>query len=335
MSNGAGRNRFQHMVILCAVMVASLIVLGGAPLAATEFPTKPINIIVNYGPGGGTDLPARALSSVIHKYLGQPFIVTNKPGGGAQIGSSFVAKAKPDGYTLLLTYGGLEQTFAPHLRKLPYDPLNDFIPITTISIYDCVLDVRADAPWKNLKELIEDAKKKPGKIRFGRSGTFGTNHLQSLLFKRETGIPMKINLPFEGGTKTITGLLGGHIDVAFLGQPFSMQHYLAGKIRMLGLSAEKRNKFLPDVPTYREAGYDIVLGNVKGIAAPKGTPMEIVNKLHDAIIKATKDKAFKKMMNNFYQPVVTMERKEFAAFVRKQYDRWGRFVKEMGLKVKK
>jgi tripartite-type tricarboxylate transporter receptor subunit TctC len=328
------RKRFQK--VLFAVIPAVFLCLAvGTLCAAKDFPTKPINIIVNYGPGGGTDLPARALSSVIHKYLGQPFIVTNKPGGGAQIGSDFVANAKPDGYTLLITYGGLEQTFAPHLRKLPYDPLKDFIPITTISIYDCVLDVRADAPWKTMAELIEDAKKNPGKIRFGRSGTFGTNHLRSLLFKKETGIPMKINLPFESGNKTMTALLGGHIDAAFLGQPFSMQHYLAGKIRILGISSEKRNKFLPDVPTYKEAGYDIVLGNVKGIAAPKGTPMEIVNKLHDAIVKATKDKAFQSMLDNFYQPVVTMEQKEFAAFVRKDYERWGRFVKEMGLKIKK
>ena len=325
----------QRVLLLFAALAVTLVFGSGFLWAATDFPTKPIHVIVNYGPGGGTDLPARALSSCIYKYLGQPMIVVNKPGGGAQIGSNYVAKARPDGYTLLLTYGGLEQTFAPHLRKLPYDPIKDFIPITPLSIYDCVLDVRADAPWKTLKELIDDAKKNPGKIRFGRSGTFGTNHLQSLLFKRETGIPMKINLPFEGGTKCITGLLGGHIDVAFLGHPFSMGHYLARKIRMLGVSAEKRNKFTPKVPTYKEAGYDIVLGNVKGLAAPKGTPMAVVNKLHDAIIKATKDKAFKKMMKNFYQPVVTMEQQAFADFVGKQHAYWGQFIKEMGLKIKK
>jgi tripartite-type tricarboxylate transporter receptor subunit TctC len=317
-------------------LVAAFILLGMTGWsAAAEFPSKPVNIIVNYGPGGGTDLPARALSSVIAEFLGQPMVVINKPGGGAQIGSNFVAKAKPDGHTLLLSYGGLEQTFAPHLRKLPYDALNDFVPITTISIYDCVALVRADAPWKSLKEVVDVAKKNPGTIKFGRSGTFGTNHLQSLLFKKESGIQMKINIPFKGGSKCMTALLGGHIDVAFLGHPLSLTQQMAGKIRMLASSGKARNKFTPDLPTYGEFGYDIVLGNVKGIAAPKGTPMEVVAKLHDAIIKSTKTKPFKKMMNGFYQPVVTMEQAEFAQFVKDQYERWGKFIKEEGLTAKK
>jgi len=315
--------------------MAVLFMFGFSTLSMAEYPTKPVNIIVNYGPGGGTDLPARALSSVITDFLGQPMIVMNKPGGGAQIGSAFVAKSRPDGYTLLLSYGGLEQTFAPHLRKLPYDPINGFIPITPISIYDCVALVKADAPWNSLKELIEDAKKNPGKIKFGRSGTFGTNHLLSLLFKKESGIEMKINLPFKGGSKTMTGLLGGHIDVAFLGHPISVEHYRSGKVRFLASSGKKRNKFTPKVPTFLEQGYNVVLGNVKGIAVPKGTPSEIVTKLHDSIIKASKTKPFKKMMKGFYQPVVTMGQAEFAEFVRTQYDHWGKFIKEEGLSAKK
>lgn len=326
------QRRFKVVFYFTVIMLF----LGISTLSsAGDYPTKPIHLIVNYGPGGGTDLPARALSSVIAEFLGQPMIVMNKPGGGAQIGSAFVAKARPDGYTLLLSYGGLEQTFAPHLRKLPYDPLNAFIPITPISVYDGVALVKKDAPWKSVKDLVADAKKRPGKIKFGRSGTFGTNHLQSLLFKKESGIPMKINIPFKGGSKTLTGLLGGHIDVAFLGHPISVEHYKAGKVRMLASSGKKRNKFTPKIPTYTEEGYNVVLGNVKGIAVPKGTSMEIVNKLHDSIIKASKTKPFKRMLKSFNQPVVTMEQAAFAQFVRDQYKRWGRFIKEEGITAKK
>lgn len=316
-------------------LVTLLFVFGFTTLSVAEYPTKPITLIVNYIPGGGTDLPARVLSGVINKFLGQPMVVMNKPGGGTHIGSDFVAKSKPDGYTLLISYGGLEQTFSPHIRKLPFDPINDFIPITPISIYDGVALVRADAPWRSLNEVVKDAKKNPGKIRFGRSGTFGTNHILSLLFRKEAGIEMRINVPYKGGAHTMTELLGGHVDVAFLGHPISVEHVQAGKVRMLASSGKDRNPYTPEVPTFLEQGFNVVLGNIKGIAAPKGTPADIIAKLNDSIIKASKVKAFKAMMDGFYQPVVTMPQAEYAAFVKKEFDRWANFVKEEGLSADK
>ncbi len=326
------RRTLKHGIFAIHLAVAGLMLLGFASAAPAAYPTKPVNLVVNYGPGGGTDLPARALSSVIGDYLGQPMIVMNKPGGGAQIGTNFVSKAKPDGYTLLISYGGLEQTLAPHVRKLPYDPMKGFIPLTPISIYDGCLAVRADAPWKTAQELVEYAKANPGKIKFGRSSTFGTNHMLSMLFKKATGIQMKVNIPFKSGSKTMAGVLGGDCDAAFLGHPISVEQYKAGKLRILASSGDKRNAFTPELPTFKELGWDVVLGNVKGIAVPAGTAPEIVAKLHDAILKSTASKPFKRMMKSFHQPVVTMSQAEFAQFVKDQYKFWGEFIVEMGLK---
>lgn len=325
---GICRHNLKKALLQLACVATIITPVAGV---TADFPAKPVNLIVNYGPGGGTDLPARALSSAIPEFLGQSMIVTNKPGGGAQIGTAFAANARPDGYSMLISYGGLEQTFAPHIRKLPYKPLNGFTPITPISIYDCVILVNADAKWNTIEELIADAKQNPGSIKFGRSGTLGTNHVFQMLFKKETGVAMKVNIPLKGGSKTMSNLLGGHIDVAFLGHPISMEQFKAGKVRFLATAGAQRNAFTPEIPTLKELGYDIVLGNVKGIAVPSGTPDKVVEKLHDSIMKATQSKSFIKMMNSFNQPVVTMEQKEFAQFVQDEYDRWGKFIKEEGL----
>lgn len=190
----------------CAIM------LGALPAGAQEYPSKPIEVVVGFAPGGGTDMIARAISDVAGKYMGQTLVVNNKPGSTGIIGSQYVYSAKPDGYTLLVA-GGSETVSVPHFRSLPFNPITDFDPVIRLMVERIGFYVRTDSPWKTMKDLITDAKQNPDKYTYATAGVGGLHHATVLVTEKRTGIRMT-HVPHKGGAETLTALAGGHVNVA-------------------------------------------------------------------------------------------------------------------------
>jgi tripartite-type tricarboxylate transporter receptor subunit TctC len=257
-----------------AIRVAALAIFAAATGAMAAYPEKPIQLIVPYGAGGSTDVLARAISQVAPKHFSQPVVVVNKPGGGAIPGRVDVARSKPDGYTLLFGWGSGEDMIVPYQRPLPYDLFKDFETICRISVHSVVLAVPSSAPYKTLADLV-----KAGKSKEYMTGSVSTKgaavDIAFLLFAKAAGIKVT-TVPGAGGADAITALVGGHVDFGG-GHPSEvLPHIKAGRIRGLAVAFEKRDPSVADIPTFREAGYDVVTaGSVKGVAGPKGMPKDV------------------------------------------------------------
>jgi tripartite-type tricarboxylate transporter receptor subunit TctC len=263
------------------------------PALAGDFPTKPIRVYVGFSPGGGTDIVARTVASVVPEFLGQSMVIINKTGAAGTVAAREVSQAKPDGYTLLVA-GGSETVSVGHFKELPYHPIKAFAPIIRISRDRMILNFSANAPWKTLKEFIEDAKKNPGKYTYASSGHGGIYHAAMLAFCDRTGIKMK-HVPYKGGAPGMAALMGGHVDIAIASPSEARALAEGGKIRSVALTSQERCPLTPDVPTLKELGYDIYLENQKGFVAPAGTPKERIMFLHDAFKKAYDHPAFVKL----------------------------------------
>jgi tripartite-type tricarboxylate transporter receptor subunit TctC len=268
----------------------SLILLLSASIQAADFPTKEVQIIIPYAAGGATDLIFRALAATTGKYLGKAVIVVNRPGGGGTVGVTEAAQAKPDGYTLLSAITPL--TILPHQVKTTFT-YKSFDPIINVVKDPGMFLVRSDSPWKNLHEFLDYAKKNPEMITVGNSGAGGGVHLIALAFEKRAGVKFN-HIPFAGGGPSVTALLGGHINAVSVSPPEGIEHVKAGKLRIIALFAEKRFDLFPDVPTVKEQGVDFVMGQWRGLAAPKGTPPDVIKKLHDAFKKGMEDPVFVK-----------------------------------------
>ena len=266
-------------------LIAAALLLGGlAPAAqAQPYPSKVVRIIVPYPAGGATDILARILAEKLTPMMGQTFIVENRPGASGNLGFGYVAKADPDGYTLLM--GTANMTIAPAFSSdLPYNPLKDFAPVATVVSSQNLLVIRPDLPAKDLKELIAYAKANPGKLNFGSSG-IGTPLLSIELLKSLAGIDI-VHVPYKGDTPALQDLMAGQIDMYCSTITAEVPYVRAGKLRALGVTSNKRAASLPDVPTIAEAGVPgYELASWYGILAPAGTPKEIVDRLHDAIAR--------------------------------------------------
>lgn len=274
--------------------LAALLVFGlMGPALAAEFPTKPIKVYVGFSPGGGTDIIARTVASVVPEFLGQAMVIINKTGAAGTIAAREVSQAKPDGYTLLVA-GGSETVSVGHYRELPYHPINAFSPIIRISRDRMILNFNANAPWKTLKKFIEDAKRNPGKYKYASSGHGGIYHSAMLAFCDRAGIKMK-HVPYKGGAPGMAALMGGHVDIAIASPSEARALVEGGKIRSVTLTSLERTPLQPDVPTLKELGYDLYLENQKGFVATAGTPKERIMFLHDAFKKAYEHKAFVKL----------------------------------------
>lgn len=302
-------------------------------VAAADYPDKPVQLIVPYGAGGSTDLLARAIAQVAPRYFSQPLVVVNKPGGGAIPGRLDVVRAKPDGYTLLFGYGSGEDLVVPHQRPIPYDALADLEPIARMSIHSIVICAGADSPYKTTGDLVKAAKQK-GSLTAAVSTKGAAVDIAFLLFGKAAGIKV-VTIPGTGGADAITRLVGGHADFGG-GHPSEvLPHIKAGRIRPLCVALDARDATLPDVPTCKEQGYDVVTaGSVKGVAAPKGTPKEIVAAVQARMQKIAEDPEFRKIMVELGQPVNYMPGAEYRTWLRAQYDQYGMLLKTLGIDTK-
>jgi len=301
-------------------------------VSAQSYPNKPIRFLIPYAPGGSTTTLSRIYGQFIEG-LGQPVIYDNRPGANGTIASEIAAKAAPDGYTILL--GTIStMTINPALyKKIPYDPVKDFAPISIVARMPNILVVNPSVPAKTVKEFIALAKAKPGQLTFCSSGNGSTIHLSGELFKSMAGVDMT-HIPYKGGTPAQTDLLGGRITAMFNNISDSIGNVKAGKLRALAVTGAKRSPVAPDVPTMAEAGlpgYEV--SSWFGVFAPAGTPREIIQKLHGEIVKAANTQDVKDRLFNFGAEASTCTPEEFAAIIKADLVKWAKVVKESGASI--
>ncbi len=319
---------------LVARALAGLVVLAAfaLPAHAQDYPTRPIRIIVPYTAGGSSDSVARTVGEKLQERLHQSVIVENRPGGNAFIGTEYVAKAPPDGYTLLLA-GMTTHAAAPALyKKLPYDPVKDFAPITNVIDSPIVVVIHPDVPANNLKELIAYAKANPGKLNYGSAGVGNTLHLAGEVFQAETGTKLT-HVPYKGASQALGDLVGGRIQVMFDLPQTPLPQIQAGKLKALAITSKERLGILPNVPTTAEAGFpDFRFGTWIGLVAPAGTPAPIVAKLHSEIVKAISQPDVKE---SFAQRAMVVAPSEspaaFAQMIKSENDRLGHLIRAAGI----
>jgi len=315
--------------LLLSLLAAGCAVAAGAAAAQdAKWPQKPITYIVPFPPGGTTDILARAIAVKLGPALGTTIVVENKPGAGGNIGSDFVAKAKPDGYTIL---GGTISSHAinPSIYpKMPYDAVKSFQPITLIGTNANVLVVGAASPYKTVQDVIAAAKAKPGSISFASAGNGTSQHLSGELFKSLAGISME-HVPYKGSGPAIQDVMAGHVPLMFDTTVVAAPHIQSGKVRALAVTSTKRVGSLPGVPTMTEAGvkgYEIV--SWQGVFAPAGTPKEIVQRLNAEIVKILKMPDMRERLAGLGLDPVGNTPDEFAAFQKTEIAMWAKLVKE-------
>jgi tripartite-type tricarboxylate transporter receptor subunit TctC len=293
-----------------------------ATAMAADYPTKPIRLVVPYAPGGGADSVARIVAKKVSENIGQPIVIDNKGGAGSILGTEIVAKAEPDGYTLLLGQSGPISINPAVYKSLPYDPVKDFAPVSMTTAYPYILVVNADLPVKSLQELVALAKSKPGAMNYGSTGVGAANHLVAELFNAKAGLKMT-HVPYRGTALAVGDLLGGQLTMVF-GDPISVLSQIkAGKLRALAVTSLGRSSVAPDVPTVAESGYPGFEALAwHGILAPAKTPPAIVQKLNAEIAKALADPATKKLLEDQAMQTVGNTPDAFAAFIQKDIVLW-------------
>jgi tripartite-type tricarboxylate transporter receptor subunit TctC len=313
------------------VAAAALTILIAAPLVARadEWPSRPIHFIVAYPPGGSTDIGARAIADRLSRKLGQQVVVENKSGAGGNLGVEYAAKTAPDGYSVLIEPDQI--TSAPHVFKVSFDPLKDFIPIIELSKQPVVLAVNAKLGVNTLAELTALAKQKPG-MGFATSGVGSQQHMVAEWFAKLAGIKLE-HVPYRGGGQAINDLIAGHISLASLGSSPLIPHYKAGTLKLLAQSMAERSPSLPDVPTYRESGIDIALDQWLGAFVPAGTPQPIVDRLNREMNEALKEAAVRDIFVKSAQDIVGGTPGQFAKLVHDEFDKYARLTKELNIKV--
>jgi tripartite-type tricarboxylate transporter receptor subunit TctC len=299
---------------------------------AQSYPTRPIRIVVPFGPGGFTDVAARILQKELAPAIGQPIVIENKPGAGSTIGTTDVARSAPDGYSLVMI--STTHVISPHLYKqMPYDPIKDFTPVMKLAEGPYVLVVHPSLPVKNVADLIALAKAKPNTIDYASSGNGSAQHLVGALFVTMAGAPLS-HVPYKGSSQAMNDVLGGIVKVSFVGVPNALANLQAGKIKALAVTTKKRYAELPDVPTLDEAGvkgYDATVW--LGLLAPPGTPRDIVDKLNTSITKILSTPDARKLMASAGVDVATSSPEDFATLMQSELERWGKVVRATGATV--
>jgi tripartite-type tricarboxylate transporter receptor subunit TctC len=295
---------------------------GTAPALAADYPTKPIKIVVPYAPGGGADSVARIVAKKVSDNIGQAIVIENKGGAGAILGTDQVAKAEPDGYTLLLGQSGPISINPAVYKSLPYDPVKDFAPITMTTAYPYILVVNAELPVKTLQQLVALAKSKSDSMNYGSTGVGAANHLVAELFSSKTGVKMT-HVPYRGTALAVGDLLAGQLTLVFADPISALPHIKSGKLRALAVTSLERSPVAPEVPTVVESGYPGFEALAwHGILAPAKTPPAVIKKLNEEIVKALKDPATRDLLANQAMQPVGNTPEEFAAFIQKDIATW-------------
>ncbi len=302
---------------------------GAAQAQAPEYPSRSIRLVVNFPAGGPADIFGRAIAARLGPALGQQVVVDNRGGAGGVIGTDAVAKAAPDGYTLLVSPAG-SLAIAAGITKLPYDNLKDLAPITLLVNVPEILVAIPSLGIKTLPDLIAQAKASPGKFRFASTGNAGMPHLAGELLKREAGIDI-VHVPYKGAAPAVNDLLGGHVDIMFADIPVLLPHIQSGKLNALAIGSERRAPSTPSVPTTAELRLPGVLANNwYGLLAPGGTPRSIINKLNQVTVAALKSAELQAQLGNQGAIPVGNSPEEFAAFLRNETNRWGTLARSIG-----
>ena len=299
----------------------------GPAKAQASYPNKPINFVVPYGAGGGADSRSRQIAQKMSVILKQPIIVDNKPGAGGNIGTEFISRAAPDGYTIGMG------NFAPMavnktlFGNLRYDPETDITPIVLIEKGPLVLVVNPNSPYKNLQDIINAAKAKPGTLTFSSGGIGGSHQLSAEIFKQSAGIDM-IHVPYKSGSAGLTDLMAGNVTMMFDQMYSALPSIKADKLRPIAITSKKRSALLPNVPSFTELGYPKVeVLNWQGLIAPKGTPKEIIDKLNAAANEALKDPQLRELMLSQGNEIGGGTPADFAALIRSESIKWGAVVR--------
>jgi len=306
-------------------ITGAVLLLAAGPAAAQGYPAKPVRLVVPFAAGGSTDIVARTLAVRLTESLGQTVVVDNRAGGGTVIGTEIVARSAPDGHTLLVVPAPF--TINPTLlQKLPYDPLNDFTPITLINTTPLVVVVNPSVPARSVKELIALARSKPGMLNFGSSGTGGSNHLAGELFNAMAGVKM-VHVPYKGNAPALTDLVGGHVDLVFNGLTSAYPLIKGGKIRPLAVTSSKRSGVLPELPTLDEEGlkgFEAVAWN--GLAGPARTPKDVVDRLAAEVARILGNAEMRERLRAEGSDPVGSSPQAFAQFLRDEIAKWRKVI---------
>ena len=322
------------VVVSVAATVTSPATTAYAQEAAKDYPSKPIVIIVPYAAGGSSDTRARQLGQKLTGLLGKPVVVDNKPGAGGNIGTDFIARAAPDGYTIGIGNFAPLSVNKALMPKMPFDPATDLTPIALLEKGPILLLVNEKSPYKTLKDMMADAKTKPDKLSYASAGQGGAYHLAGEQFKDISGVQM-VHIPYKGGGPAVTDLLGGQVDLLFDWITAGMPHINANppKMRALAITSEKRSALLPNVPTFEESGIKgMVMSNWFGVVGPKGLPPAIVTKLNQAINQALSDPDLRNKIVEGGNEVGGGDPQVFTRFIAGESDRWAKLIKAKNIK---
>lgn len=314
-------------------LFALLISFLPVSVLAEVYPSKPIRIVAPFPPGGPADILSRIIGHKLSQSWGQQVIVDNRPGAGGNIGADLVAKAAPDGYTLLLGFVGTHAINASLYAKMPYDNVKDFEPVSQIAAVTIVLVVHPSVPALSIKELIALAKSKPGQLTFGSPGNGTPQHLAGQLFNTMADVDM-LHVPYKGAVPALTDLLGGQVSMIFSSMPPALPLVKTGKIRALGVTSATRSPAAPAIPTITESGlpgYEV--NNWYGILAPRGTPKEIVSKLNAEIVKILNMPDVKESLAVQGAEPVSGTPEQFAAYIKEETEKWAKIVKYSGARL--
>ena len=314
------------------LLLAGVSAVAATPVGAQMYPVKPVRLIVGFAPGGSTDVTARIVAQKLSDAWKQQVIVENRAGAGGNIGADAVAKAAPDGYTLLLATTGVMAINHRLYRSLPFDALRDFAPVTQIGALPLILIVHPSLPARSVKELVAIAKARPGQLSYASSGVGSATHMTTELFRMMAGVDI-VHVPYKGSGQAMADLIGGQVAVAFDQITSSLPQVEAGKLRALAVTSAKRFPSVPNLPSVAEAGiagYESVSWN--GIAAPAGTPREIVGRIQQEVARALQSPEIKeRFFKDGIEPVASTP-EQFAAHIRSERAKWEKVIDTAGIK---
>ena len=319
---------------VCAIVCVTGVATGYPGLALGQtYPSKVIRMVVAWPPGGAADVVARPTAQKLGEAIGQQIVVDNRGGATGTLGAGLVAKAPPDGYTLLLGTTNELCMSPPLYAKLPYDPTVDFAPVSPIIKYPNVLVVNPALPVRTARDFIALAKARPGQINFASGGLGSTNHLSAEVFKLLEKVQIS-HVPYKGGGPALTDLMGGHVEAMFATLPSAVNHIRSGKLKALVVTSASRTRALPEVPTAPEAGVPgLIVSTWSGVLAPAGTPRDVILRLNAEIVKLASSEDMKSKMEALSADIYTTTPEEFATLIRHDFGLWSKVVKQSGAKA--